>query len=262
MALHSYKSGQNHLANPESTIEQLAVAYFCESKNLNTIFDSIRTKLNLDANNKWKRATRKLFKKKETKEIIKKERTAEDDSTFNETNVKNPKQKVKKNKSKKESNDMDQSQESGRKNKKAKRDESLVDEEDNELNSAEPSTVDEFFFTADGTNYLSNAVVNENQKDDDGDDDTEKPRKQFHDFGQKAGASKGLNRNDGTGRFDPNKSGKRFVGEKRKWTEETNDEPAAKEEKKIDPNLHPSWIAKQKQKPTIVAFKGSKITFD
>lgn len=243
--MHYYKSGKNYLADPASTVEQLSVGYYCESKSLIAVLDMIREKLKIGDGNKWKRSSRKLFIKREKKEegVEKqdKKKSDNDAASFVETD-----NDIESKPQKKSTEATSKKQKNGKKvkfNEDEDVEESVVDA---------PTTVDDFFITADGTNYMSNAV-NATQKDED-DNGTTK-----HEFG-KRDKSESFIRNDAAKKFE--KNGKRFGGEKRKWNEESIAPTVVKEEKKIDPNLHPSWIAKQKQKPTITEFKGSKITFD
>lgn len=246
MALHYYKSGKNYLADPASTVKQLSVGYYCKSKNLIAVLDKIRTKFNLGDNDKWKKETKKLFKKRE-----KKEPTAGENENGALVETENNKGNDVKSNSK--SQKKTQSGESVPKPKKQKNAKTKFDEGDDEVNPTEaPTTVDDFFITSDGTNYMSNAVVATIQKDDDDSESAQQPKKRPSDFGKNV-----KSRIDGGKKFD-----KGPAGEKRKWNEESNEQTDVKQERTIDPNLHPSWIAKQKQKPTITEFKGSKITFD
>lgn len=261
LALHYYKSGKNYLADQDSTVEQLAIGYYSESKNLNVVLDAIREQLHIERNDKWKKATRKLFKKNETTEKKSSVAKDPDDKSIETDSVGDKDVKKMKNKSK-NANNQDATTLEAEKQKKPKPKNAKTNFNDDvdEMKATEaPTTVDDFFITADGSNYLSNAVVISIQKDD---NDTEsKPfpsKKQSHEFVMNGGIDSGQSRK----KFDRNSGPKRFAGEKRKWNDESNGPVKVKEERKIDPNLHPSWVAKQKQKPTITEFKGTRITFD
>lgn len=246
------------MADPASTIEQLAVGYYCESKNLNVVLDALRAKLYLDSfkNDKWKRATRKLFKKNENDETKGSKANDAGDATVEMDTVGETEVKKSKNKSKKATNQDTEAHEKT-KSKSAKTKSNTDGDDVDEMTEA-PTIVDDFFITADGSNYLSNAVVNSTQKDDSDAETPFPPKKQSHEFV--------MNGRTGSGqpgkKFEKSTGPKRFAGEKRQWNDESNDPAGVKEERKIDPNLHPSWVAKQKQKPTIAEFKGTKITFD
>lgn len=262
LALHYYKCGKNFLADQDSTVEQLAIGYYSESKNLNVILDAIREQLHIDRNDKWKKATRKLFKRNETaEEKVSEARVAGDESMETDSVGDKDVQKLKNNLKKAKNQEDSTLNTEKRKKPKSKNSKTKFNEDDlNETSTTvAPTTVDDFFITADGSNYLSNAVVNSTQKDD---NDTEPksfpPKKQSHEFVMNGGVGSGPPGK----KFERNSGPKKFAGEKRKWNDPSNDPVEVKEERKIDPNLHPSWIAKQKQKPTIAAFKGTKITFD
>lgn len=263
LALHYYKSGKNYLADQDSTVEQLAIGYYSESKNLNVVLDALREQLHIERNDKWKKATRKLFKKNETAEVqVSKAKDAGDESMETDSvvdkDVMKVKNKLKKGKNQEETTfDTEKQKKTKSKNAKTKFNDDKNDLDETNTTEA-PETVDDFFITADGSNYLSNAVVNSAQKDDDTESKPFPAKKQSHEFVMNGGIGAGS-----SGRkFERNSGPKRFAGEKRKWNDANNDPVEVKEERKIDPNLHPSWIAKQKQKPTITEFKGTKITFD
>lgn len=277
LALINRKSGKNYLADQNSTIEQLAVAYFSEYKTVKGILDAIENKLNLSDSWDWKKTSKKLFRKKDetaktakTEKVQKKVGFTETDNT----SVKGKKAKKVAETSGKAKKSTDLSAKEIKKQKKSKKtiveedaasvesDESSEseDESDTESTSAKqdtaPSTtVDEFFITADGSNYLSTAVSNTKQ-DDESDDESHPNRgkesiKKPHEASFFHKSDKKL----------PKPATNRIDNKKRKWAE-NEDEVQTVKEPKFDPELHPSWQAKQKQKPIITEFKGKKITFD
>lgn len=252
------------MADQDSTVEQLAIGYYSESKNLKVVLDAIREQLHIERNDRWKKATRKLFKKNETVEKKSEGKDAGDESM--ETDSVGDKD-VKKMKSK--SNKANNQEATTLESKKPKKPKTMKvimklnndkDDVDKMKTTEAPTTVDDFFITANGSNYLSNAVVNSVQKDD---KNTESkpfpPKKQSHEFVMNGGIGPGQSGK----RFQRNAGLKRFAAEKRNWNDTINDVPVeVKEERKINLDLHPSWVAKQKQKPTIADFRGTKITFD
>lgn len=202
-----------------------------------SVFDKIIEDLNLADEIGWKEQTKDLFiNSPEVKEL---------------KIQKNEKWKAKREAKKATASAKEKS--NGEAKPKTPKDKVKIEAEEKTTSDAPTEAADDFFITSDGTNYMSNAIVNPNQKDN---DDTEQPST-FQKRPQK--------KNSATSREG---NGKPFkAGEKRKWNNKSeNDDddgqPEAKEERIIDTNLHPSWVAKQKQKPTITAFKGSKITFD
>lgn len=120
-----------------------------------------------------------------------------------------------------------------------------------EPNDAKPvTTVDPFFFTETGDNYLSTVVIDRVQPEAVQDglirrerrDHTLRPNKKNNVFRKQFGRSEHVPQN---GRIEKN------------YGHVVKPSPAP-----IDEKLHPSWIAKQKLKPIITEFKGHKIKFD
>lgn len=268
LALLHYKSGKNYLADQNSTVEQLAVGYFSEYKTMNGILDAIRKKLNLHESQLWKKTSKKLFKKKDkTEQADKMNKKTPFTETENGEENSGAKNKKKKTKQTSETNGkVSKSDKGDKKQTKSKKataeqdaasesDESSESEEENDLESTSapaPTTVDEFFITADGANYLSTAVTTSKQENNKPDDDqTEKV------FPKRSKESSFFHKSD---KKPVKLAVNRFENKKRTWTEHEEAEPA--KETKLDPELHPSWQAKQKQKPIITEFKGKKITFD
>lgn len=280
LALVYYKSGKNYLAESNSTVEQLAVGYFCEHKTVSGILDAIRIKWKLDESWNWRKLVKKLFKKKDKtlnadKVKSKKNSFSETDNTDSKVT---PKSKNKKVQQKAEANGKSEKPVKSQKEKKlpnvskdvevtkseepddSSESDEDIDEKPGKKNvvSEAPTTVDDFFITADGSNYLSTAVVNRNQDDDsDGGDN----HHLYHgkDFEKKPKEASFFHKSD---KKPVKLAVNRFEGIKRKWTNESEEQDQKTKEKKVDPELHPSWQAKQKLKPTITEFKGKKITFD
>lgn len=280
MALIYYKSGKNYLADSSSTIEQLAVGYFCEHKSVHGILDAIRNKLKLDESYNWRRTVKKLFKKKDKTLIGEKEKKKKD--SFTETDATEatvtPKGKTKKSKQKSEPNDATEKAKKPQKKSnesevKAADSEESDDSSENDVDvdvkpaenndvSEPPTTVDDFFITADGSNYLSTAVSNRNQE---GDSDGETNQRLYRgkDFDRKPKEASFFHKSDKKPvKLAVNRSVDLGLNSKRKWLDESEEQVHQSKEKKVDPELHPSWQAKQKLKPTITEFKGKKITFD
>lgn len=267
LALIYYKSGKNYLADQNSTVDQLTVGYFTEHKGMSAILDAIRNKLNLNASSVWKKPAKKLFRKKDkTSEPEKLAKSEKKKTPFTETD--NPETSARSKKKKDKQNNSNEKVVKNAKNaikQQAKHSESEESgdspnesEEETDLNEEKvnepPTTIDDFFITADGSNYLSTAVANKEQ--DNVSDDDSHPRKVFE---KKPKEASFFHKSD---KRPVRLGSNRFEGTKRRWPNETVEPVHAVKETKIDPELHPSWLAKQKLKPTITAFKGTKITFD
>lgn len=164
---------------------------------------------------------------------------------------------------------------------------------------AATTTVDPFFITNDGSNYVSTAVIDRTQAD--GPDDAlnrrsrranrlsnnsagPKAHAKVDKFNKSAPTLKsfgGSSRNDARKEVPdnadadvhPSWSAKRkqksipaFQGKKMKFDgsgeKPANDTTKSTNSGEESSKLHPSWVAKQKLKPVITEFKGSKITFD
>lgn len=279
LSLIYYKSGKNYLADQDATVEQLSVGYFSQSKGLNVVLDSIRSKINLTEKDDWRKQVKKLFKKKDPskqkEKVQKNTQFTESDNADVKTDAKS---KSKKTKQKVESNGkLDKLSKSAAKTQQPEKnhpeaendevsnvsdesDESDgdVEEEIDGQNTAAPTTVDDFFITADGTNYLSTAVISRNQEEG-SDDDGAGHLPRSTGFEKKSRESSFFHKSD---KKPVKLAVNRFDGSKRKFTNEGDNQICEKKQTKIDPELHPSWQAKQKLKPTITEFKGKKITFD
>lgn len=283
LALIYYKSGKNYLSDPNSTVEQLAVGYFTEHKGLNAVLDSIRNKLSLNESSDWRKSVKKLFKKKDktlkAEKIAKKTAFTETDCSGVNNESKIEKKKVKQN-SERNTKPEASIKNSVKQQKKQKEftkqkvettaiesvessdseqdEQNAGDSHASEANITAPTTIDDFFITADGSNYLSTAVANQNQDEDSEDGSNNRP--------QRAKMSKPKSKESSFFQTNGKKPVKlatnRFEGTKRKWLDEGNEQVHKEKQPKIDTDLHPSWQAKQKMKPAIAEFKGKKITFD
>lgn len=276
LALIYHKSGKNYLADPQSTVEQLAVGYYSQFKGLTSTLDVIRNKVNLENAPEWHKLAKKLFKKKD--KTVKKEKgekkkkkdafveSENGEASESKSGKSNGKQdKASKSPKKKQEKQIESTQQKTAGAASDLESESESDESSESSAAADettslpaPTMVDNFFITADGSNYLSTAVAN--QKEDDESDDDSKGHKGF---AKKSNESSFFQKNNkkpvklATPRSEP--SG----GMKRKWSDDKEEQvDTVKQVKTVDPNLHPSWLAKQKLKPTITEFKGKKITFD
>lgn len=268
LALIYYKSGKNYLADSQSTVDQLAVGYFSQYKGLNSTFDVIRNKLGLDHAPDWQKLAKKLFKKKD--KAIKKEKIDKKKNTFAESDNAESSADKQMNEStapvnkkgKKQTKSTQQTTTTASVSASDESNASSATENDgNAESSLPPTTVDDFFITADGSNYLSTAVATKNQ-DDDSDDDAKGRTQQGKGFTKKPNESSFYQKSNNkrpvklaTNRSDSS-------GTKRKWADDQEQQASTEKQLKSDPNLHPSWQAKQKLKPTIAEFKGKKITFD
>lgn len=120
-------------------------------------------------------------------------------------------------------------------------------------------TVDSFFITETGENYLSTAVVKRKEEETTGKPNTdtlimentailERPHSSTHYLSSFAAPSRPLLKTD--------------------WKIFSINESASKSgslrsgENIVDRDIHPSWLAKQKMKPVIQEFRGKKITFN
>lgn len=265
LALIYYESGKRYLSDPNSTIEQLAVGYFTEHKGVSDILDAILKKLQLTEIPYWKKLIKKLFKTKDKDDVKAKADKAQKKNSFNETDhsekvAKSKDKKVKQRTEQAVTKQSDSEKESithiNTKPIDSKESDSSNESDDDSSDeiAEHPTAVDDFFITADGSNYLSTAIANKTQGNDSDDDSNQKKV-----YEKKPRESSFFHKSD----KKPEKSGSnRFEGAKRKWPNESDESVHKAKETKIDPELHPSWQAKQKQKPTITAFKGTKITFD
>ncbi|XP_055326956.1 serum response factor-binding protein 1 [Sitodiplosis mosellana] len=275
LALMYYKSGKNYLADSSSTVDQLVVGYFCEHKSVNDILDAIRKKLKLDESWNWRRSVRKLFKKKN--KTLNAEKVKKKKNSFTETDgtdsTATTKGKHKKDQQKAEPNGKPEKAVKPKKKQKepdaepSESEESDSSESDDDVDvrpaeknqvSEPPTTVDDFFITADGSNYLSTAIPNQKQEVD-SDGETNQRLYRSKDFDRKPKEASFFHKSD---KKPVKLAVNRSEGTKRKWLDDREEQTGQPMEKKVDPELHPSWQAKQKLKPTITEFKGKKITFD
>lgn len=167
-----------------------------------------------------------------------------------------------------------------------------IKKEEIEIKEAIPDqTVDSFFITENGSNYMSSVVLNQNQ--DDEDINTNLP---FHkkNVNKNQVHTPGINRRQRrqgitVPTFVPKpieppkkvvnedvhpswlakqkqRSIQEFQGKKITFDDSGNNQPIPKKivaaPTEPDKTLHPSWAAKLKQKPVMTEFKGSKIVFD
>lgn len=122
--------------------------------------------------------------------------------------------------------------------------------------------VDPFFITESGQPYLSTAVVmsdDNNESDDNDAFEWEQKRRKPMNKRQE------INRT----RINENPIKSNFVGKKTKFAEDGSAAetilptlPPPADTESSNAGMHPSWIAKQKLKPKIAAFAGTKIKFD
>lgn len=121
--------------------------------------------------------------------------------------------------------------------------------------------IDPFFITESGQPYLSTAVVVSDDNNDTDDEQVEQSRRKSVSREQEHKNTRRINNHN----FSNFVKNQRTVqsNKKIKFGEDGRaEEPTVPEAVKDGEGMHPSWLAKQKLKPKIVAFKGSKITFD
>lgn len=273
LALINHKSGKNYLADQNSTVEQLAVGYFSEYKTINGILDAIQNKLNLHERSDWKKLSKKLFRKKE--QTTEAEKETETENSEENSNARGKKKNSKQTADKK-GKATTSNESTAKKDKMQKRsketnvqenrasvesDDSSESEQDSDLEKNDtpaeaPTAIDEFFITADGSNYMSTAVSNSKQEEEL--DDDHHPN-QGKSYAKKPHEASFFHKSD---KKPAQSVVNRFENKKRKWSDNAVEEVHTVKETKLDPDLHPSWQAKQKQKPIIAEFKGKKITFD
>lgn len=296
------KKPNDVFSDPESSVEDICVAHMCAFKRVIDMMDEIKAKFNLDDSTDWQsivlqiasniRPKGKGFVKNMNGKNLKSKTKGGKDKV-----KKFSKKQVTENPSNGESaaTDKDESINANKKNKsvsvesvKAVRNKEKKENKKKTVEAIEqpnvitpaiiPTTVDPFFITDEGTNYISTAVVDRTQADapDDGLDRRSRRAKQFNKshVPSKFNASKNVKRLD-----TPLNKAKSFGNNSKHatkdstWTAKRQQKtPSEFQEKKTKFNnsikkeatehLHPSWAAKQKQKPTISEFKGSKITFD
>lgn len=274
LALANHKSTKNALADVESTPVQLAVGYFANQDFVQKALESIYQTMNLDGGTTfWKKQVRKLFKKKDGDKVKgtatgkggatkEQDESATDDQESSDEDGKGSDEGSDQSDGESdaliEDNEKVEKPPKSRPAKKPKLEKAKpVRNEENDnpkpakskknKKAAESTAVDDFFITAEGTSYLSTAVVKEEPKvKKEGGEARAKPQheKRNQPFDKVAP------NNRGNGKFEAKPSFKRPY------------EEVAEPKKEIDPNLHPSWLAKQKQKPIIAGFQGKKITFD
>lgn len=122
-----------------------------------------------------------------------------------------------------------------------------------------PKSEDPFFLSTTGSNYLTTVTTTVSESSGD-DDEEEPPKKQFK---RKAGKVQKFNNghrkeNGNQHKFEP-KVNRQKPTER---TQKLNEKPP-KAASSIEPDIHPSWAAKQQQKKLqIQEFKGTKIKFD
>lgn len=258
----------------DATPEQLAIGYFANIEIVKKTLETIYQALSLDDATFWRRQVKKLFKKKEndvktksknkTKGAKKDDENDDEEKSTNEDEATSPStgKKLKKSEKSKKSDKSNAStkvkqprsndDDNNPKPAKIKKSEPEEDDDDDDDDEAvHESTVDDFFITAEGTSYLSNAVVKAVKSGEENDEQVSRAPAQN---GKRNQSFTKLNQNDNT-RFAAKKPFKRNF-------EETVKEMPSAPVTPVDPNLHPSWLAKQKQKPIIAGFQGTKITFD
>uniref|UniRef100_A0A1I8PTE3 Serum response factor-binding protein 1 n=1 Tax=Stomoxys calcitrans TaxID=35570 RepID=A0A1I8PTE3_STOCA len=145
--------------------------------------------------------------------------------------------------------------------------------------------VDPFFVTETGENYLSTAVSNRNQDNEEKNDEAQedlhmiklngkKPNNGYRERKLQQTANKYSQRQTSHHKDNYPQKQRKWQEEKQKnnrlqWNSDTNFQrnnntktpPNRKTFEKQDEKLHPSWAAKQKLKPVITSFQGKKITF-
>lgn len=136
-------------------------------------------------------------------------------------------------------------------------------EDESEAEETLPKLEDPFFLSTSGDNYL--ATVTTAVSESSGDEEEQPPKKQFKQSKFKAGKVQKFNNGRNRKDFNSNQN-----NEKPKYHEKPIEVPKIIKEKptkapinSAEPDIHPSWAAKQQQKKLqIQEFKGTKIKFD
>lgn len=164
-----------------------------------------------------------------------------------------------------------------------------VESESSEEEVEQALVVDPFFITETGENYLSTAIVKNNQNEDDVKDEEhrdlhmiklnnydKKPRdfkdrrqqswdKNSKDFGNNVATNQNRWQKETPNKWpknvnhNNNLTANRTQEKKNHRNKDFNYEKSQSQTN--EQNLHPSWAAKQKLKPVITSFQGKKITF-
>lgn len=280
--LSARKTPDQYLSNPESTTEEMCVACMLKCKGMTERMAAIKEKFNLNDSIEWRDVIKNLGlknkKKKKTQKQKDKNAERQKDKTGKNNVEKDPVSK--KPAATKIVNRKDPTEDGETSYMQVAVDKPIKKNSKVKTVTKE-TTVDPFFITEDGANYV--AVVSRNQEESTNDDDDKKvrPGRQFSKVPQSKQNNKQTfnkpikpirlgtnNPNDDDPNVHPSWSAKRkqkalpsFQGKKVKFD---NDNANSSTNTKTEDmsNLHPSWAAKQKLKPTITEFKGSKITFD
>lgn len=123
--------------------------------------------------------------------------------------------------------------------------------------------VDPFFITESGQPYLSTAVVLSDDENNDAEDEQPEQKRRKPPYRWQEHRNVRDNNNRHSSNFVKNQTTVQS-NKKIKFGEDgiAEDAPIVPVAAKDDEGMHPSWVAKQKLKPKIAAYQGTKITFD
>lgn len=261
------------LSDTCSSAEDICIARLVEFKKMAEIIDGIKMKFGLDMIQvDWREQIKNMGTKKNsdtTKKTNKVKIEKAVNSPKKKPNNNNKKENGMKTIEKKQSAETTQSLEKPNKKQKNKE----LNEQSNETVSVPSLTVDSFFITSDGKNYMSTSAPRENADEDDIDNDGTDER-----LNRRARRSGIINQTPNSNNkpiklnviakpeidpeAHPSWAAKRkqntipeFLGKKIKFDADDKDDNSKEK-------LHPSWAAKQKLKPIITEFKGTKVKFD
>lgn len=123
--------------------------------------------------------------------------------------------------------------------------------------------IDQFFITESGQPYLSTAVVLSDDDNNDAADEQPEQKRQKSAIRSQEHKDVRDNNNRHSSNFAKNQTTVQ-LNKKIKFGEDgsAEDAPIVPDAAKDGEGMHPSWVAKQKLKPKIAAYQGTKITFD
>lgn len=267
LVLASRKKPEECFSDPESSVESVCVAHVAAHKGIAEEMATIKQNFNLDDTSNWQdvvvqiaAGAGKKGKDKKQKRPMKKSGKEGGHNQVNKEKTKVKREQKSPKNNKKNTNETSkppkdkQTANAPKPNKKTK---NAKTKEETSTENGNPEaqnqvTVDPFFITDDGSNYLSTAVINRTEDPVSDDEFSNRRDRRSNQFGRNKSFNK-TTQSQTLAKRKPNPNSD-FYNKKPKFDDEANVENAA--------NLHPSWAAKKKQKPTITDFKGTKITFD
>lgn len=294
--LKANKTPNEYISSSESTIEELTIAHVLQFKNIAELIREIRNKLGLDDSTNWDVLIEKFHLGQKRLKPKKKAKKNIDGDSEKKTRKKNKRVQANGNVNKKKPAETADTNENKSDSQNSSTTEEVSKNDIVDNPPTEETTIDPFFITEDGSNYVSTAVasraetndkvasgIQDRARESKMTDISKKPKfnKNNNNYSKKQSfnktprevklkTSKSIDVDESvhpswkakrkqTGLLDFKGKKVKFGGEDNEVTQ-TNVNNASTNKDTSD--LHPSWVAKQKLKPTITAFKGSKITFD